>query len=327
MINQYIGDYEIKDIQVQVRKIIKGLGNPEPPLDLRDVRELLKLDRKYYSSTDDGILQEYISKLKIAGKQILKRPALLGEIIRKAKLSALWLPDRKRILIDANVPKLKHRWCEGHEVNHGIIPWHCQYLFGDSKDTLSQSCYEQLEREANYGTGQLLFLMDRFQQEALDYPPTLKTVIILSKKFGNTMTSTLWRFVEEAHKNLPVLGVISQHPSYLNNEFDNENPCKYFIRSSRFAEEFGSVSETQIFENITGYCNSSRGGFLGEEELVIKDDNGEEHIFKFQSFSNRYEVLTLAVYHCKVNVIVSPKIFIEGAGSSKAMRNPELAEG
>ncbi len=305
MINQYIGDYEIKDIQAQVHKIIKGIGNPEPPLDLRDVRELLKLDCKYYSSTDDGILQEYISMLKIAGKQILKRPALLGEVIRKANLSALWLPDRKRILIDTNVPKLKHRWCEGHEVNHGIIPWHGQYLFGDSKDTLSQSCYEQLEREANYGTGQLLFLMDRFQQEALDYSPMLDTVRILSEKFGNTMTSTLWRFVEEAHGNLPVLGVISQHPSYLNNEFDNENPCKYFIRSPRFAEEFDSVSEIQVFENITGYCNSSRGGFLGEEELIIKDDNGEEHIFKFQSFSNTYEVLTLAVYHCKANIIVS----------------------
>ena len=34
MMNRYLGGYEINDIQAQVRKVIKGVGNPEPPLDL-----------------------------------------------------------------------------------------------------------------------------------------------------------------------------------------------------------------------------------------------------------------------------------------------------
>ena len=37
-------------IDRQVSKILKGLGDPEPPLILDDVRELLSLDRHYYSS-------------------------------------------------------------------------------------------------------------------------------------------------------------------------------------------------------------------------------------------------------------------------------------
>lgn len=35
------------DIESQVNKVLRGLGNPEPPLNLDDVRELLRLDRGY----------------------------------------------------------------------------------------------------------------------------------------------------------------------------------------------------------------------------------------------------------------------------------------
>ena len=44
-------------------------GILEPPVDLRIVRDLLKLDRGYYSTTDQGLLSETFNKLKIAGVQ------------------------------------------------------------------------------------------------------------------------------------------------------------------------------------------------------------------------------------------------------------------
>src|SRR5690348_16868092 len=109
MKNLYVGEKESEDLRIQVEKVIKGLGNPEPPLDLRDVRELLKLDVRFYSTTDSGALQETISRLRIAGKQIIARPSLLIDVVKKAKLSALWIPDHKRILIDSSTPQLKHR--------------------------------------------------------------------------------------------------------------------------------------------------------------------------------------------------------------------------
>jgi hypothetical protein len=43
---------------------------------LDHVRELLKLDRAYYCTTDDGVLRETVSKLTIAGIQVLKRPKI-----------------------------------------------------------------------------------------------------------------------------------------------------------------------------------------------------------------------------------------------------------
>ena len=57
-------------------KILRGLGNPTGPIDLDEVRSLLELDRHYYSSTNDELLREMISKAKIAGKQLIARPTL-----------------------------------------------------------------------------------------------------------------------------------------------------------------------------------------------------------------------------------------------------------
>ena len=40
------------------------------------------------------------------------------------------LPDRKRILLDETLPKLKHRWNETHEIWHSITPWHSEIMLG-----------------------------------------------------------------------------------------------------------------------------------------------------------------------------------------------------
>src|SRR5919112_1650445 len=118
MIDPEIGAREARDISVAVGRVLRDLGNPEPPIALVEVRELLRLDLRFYSSSNTTALQEFAHKMKLAGKQVLARPALLVDAIRKSNLSALWLPDRKRILLDQDVPKAKHRWMEGHEIGH-----------------------------------------------------------------------------------------------------------------------------------------------------------------------------------------------------------------
>ena len=167
---------------------------------------------QYFSSSDDSFLRDTVSRLRVAGKQIVKRPTLLLDVIKKAKLSALWVPDHKRILIDSDTPKLKHRWFEGHEIGHSLALWHKRFLLGDDTESLRQTCHETLESEANYASGQLLFLQKRFSKEANDLPATILSVKKLNKTFGNTITSSLWRFVEEAHADKYMLGIVSQHP-------------------------------------------------------------------------------------------------------------------
>ena len=260
------------------------------------MRELLKLDIQFYSSTDSGALSEFVSKVKVGAKQIAMRPTLILEVVREAGLKALWLPDRKRILIDEDIADLKKRHAEAHEITHSITPHHGLFCFGDDRETLRTSYHEKIESEANFGSGQLLFLRERFIAEAHDLPQTLTTVRELAKTFGNTITMTLWRLVEEAHANEPIFGMVSPHPKYLCDDFDPTAPCRYFIESPRFRERFGTVTEIEAFEAIQDYSSLAHRGPLGEGDVVFRDCDGEHHRFHLETFFNGYEALTLGTH-------------------------------
>jgi Zn-dependent peptidase ImmA (M78 family) len=246
-----VGEYEAEDIRKIVARILQDLGNPEPPLKLSQVRALLELNIGYYSTANTTLLQDVAARMKVAGKQVLERPMLLVEAVTKAKLSALWVPDTKRILIDETVPKPKHRWIEGHEVGHSIIPWHKEFLFGDNEYTLDPTCHAIVEAEANYAASQLLFLQQRFAQEARDSPLEFTTINAISKRFGNTLTTTLWRMVEDRDPGAPVFGMVTAHPRYPEiGTGENGQAVRYFIRSRAFREKFGSVSPESAYALI-----------------------------------------------------------------------------
>ena len=286
------------DIDRRVERVLRGLGNPDPPLCLEDVRELLQLDREFFTADNPGVLNEVISRMRVAGIQVVKRPTLLIDAIRKSSLKALYLPDRKRILLDETLPTLKHRWNEAHEIGHSLIPWHHDIMLGDDLLTLSQDCKEQVEAEANYAAGRLLFLSNRFRNEAGSMEPSIATVQRLTKVFGNTISTTLYRFIETFSENLPIVGMITGHPHPLRrlDDFDPTNPCRHFIRSKAFVQRFGSISESCLFGQVVGYCGTQSGGPLGEDEIVLTDNNGAQHCFFFETFFNRYDALTLGTY-------------------------------
>jgi len=66
--------------------------------------------------------------------------------------------------------------------------------------------HARLEAEANFAGGQLLFLQQKFAEDGNDCTPSIETVKGLAGRFGNTITSTLWRFVEEAHADKLLCG-------------------------------------------------------------------------------------------------------------------------
>lgn len=211
MENVFLEERSAHDIDKQVSKVLRDLGNPAPPLRLEIVRESLKLDRAYYSSNDHSVLQETVHRLKVGVKQIIKRPTLLWDVVRKRELKALWVPDRKRILIDQELPSGKQRWGEAHEIGHSLIPWHDEMMHGDALRTLSITCEQLLEAEANYAAGRLLFLQDEFTERVRATSLSFDQVRQWSTDFGNTMTSTLWRIVESVES--PTFGLVSRHPN------------------------------------------------------------------------------------------------------------------
>lgn len=296
--NRLLSAKTAQDIDQRVERVLKGLGNPEPPLRLEDIRHLLKLDRRFYTAKDPSAVQETISRIRVATIQLYERPTLIFDAIKKMSLKALYLPDRKRILLDGDLPKKKHRWNEAHEIGHSLIPWHEDMMHGDNAHTLSANCHEQVEAEANFAAGRMLFLRERFTDEALAMSPTLASVRQLHGKFGNTMSTTLYRFVEMVGKDRPVVGMITGHPHISRRPADHDpaKPCRHFIQSPSFAARFSRMPEVDVFTAVAGYCGSQSGGPLGDSELILLDDNGDQHRFYFETFFNRYDALTLGVY-------------------------------
>jgi hypothetical protein len=288
--NRFLSDSTAKDIDRQVTKVIKGLGNPKPPIRLEEVQELLKLDRQFYTGTQDGVFRETFSRIKVGTLQILQRPELLADAFKKLSLKALYLPDKKRILIDSELPEAKVRWVTAHEITHELcIEWHEDILFGDSDTTISEACHEQIEHEANYGAGRLLTLQDRFVDEVKGHQElTLQKVHDLAKLFGNTWTSTLWRVVEVL--DIPAFAVIGNHP---NHKVEGDR-IRYFVRSRPFENQFGNVDEQQVLALMKGYCSWKKKGPLGTSDtIIVKNSRGEDYVFHMETFATIYGVLTL----------------------------------
>lgn len=291
---ELVGKHEQRDIDQLVDKILRDLGRPEPPLDLRMVRELLRLDRKYYSSTDVGPIAEFAHRIKVAGKRLAEDPKLILDVVKKAKLSGLWLPDDRKIFIDREVPELKHRWIETHEITHSFIPWHADFLLGDTEITLAPSCHEAIEAEANFGAGRLLFFGDRFSAEAKDYHQSFKSIEALKKRFGNTLTSTFWRFIEDRAPHESTFGLISTHPHHTDiGPTSDGTGVHYFITSVGFRQLFPAVTASQAYELIQRNISWKRRGpvVAGKDSLI--DLRGEKRSIMLDGFCNTHQVLTM----------------------------------
>ena len=297
--NHFIARKPGTDIAERVDLVLRKLGNPEPPLNLAAVRRLLGLELRFYPTDDKEFSLEAVSKIMVSTMHVYRRQLLLIEAIRRFDLSALYLSKWRSIFLDPRLPDKKHRWSEAHEIGHTLIPWHGNAAFGDNRHTLSPECRRRIESEANFAAARLLFLGDRFGEEARSREPSIDTVLELQRLFGNSITTTLYRLVESAARGRPIVGLITRYPSA---EPADDSPelatrREHFVRSPAFARHFKGVQEDELFKHIAAYCKQDYwGGPLGESELVLADDNGVRQRFHFETFFNHYDALTLGAH-------------------------------
>ena len=162
-----------QEINERIERLLKDLGNPKPPLQLSHVRHLLKLDLGYYSTSNHSWLGEKLHQLKVAGKQVISHPTTILSVVKSLGLKGVLLSEKRRILLDEEVPKPKHRWNEAHEITHDLLPWHEDIAHGDPETTLSPGCHALIEAEASYGAGRLLFPGPAFAAVARASPPPI----------------------------------------------------------------------------------------------------------------------------------------------------------
>lgn len=226
---------------------------------------------------------------------------LLFEAVKKFDLRALYLPDRRRIMIDDSIPKPKHRWLEAHEIGHDLLPWHHDMLLGDDGVTPTPSTHDKMEAEANYAAGSLIFLGDQFREECRQSRASLRSAQTLQKRYGNTITTTFWRMIEYAGEELPILGAIGRHPSD-----SSDGPCfRHLIPSMAFNQQFNAPDLEELILSIRSYCRLNGRGHLGHGEIVLRDRATHRHAFDFETFYNGYDALTLGVHRCELAVVVA----------------------
>jgi hypothetical protein len=292
---ELVGEIEKREISGQVQRILRDLGNPEPPLNLADVRSVLSLDLQYYRSTDPGLIQELTHRFNLLARKTI--PGLGRHIVSalaKSKLCAFWVPESARILLDQEVPAAKHRWIEAHEITHSVTPWHKDFLLGDDKQTLDPACHAVLEAEANYGAGRLLFLQERFSADARDLTLNFGSVKQLADRYENSIVSTFWRTVEERNPGQAVFGLISVHPHHADiGAHDGGDPWRYFIRSALFRTQFANVPPAAVFDLIARHASRRRTGPILLADDILADATGKIFEFRIESFSNKYALLTL----------------------------------
>lgn len=300
VIEPEIGTYEFQDINERISRLLKDLGNPQPPLRLEDVRALQKLDLTYYSKSDLDLLDEIAHRTKLAGKTIATSARRMRQVVEEFGIRGLLMLNEgdKRIFIDNEVVPLKRRFVIAHEITHDLLDWHRALLLGDNESTLSPTCHQTMEAEANYGARRLIFMGDRFRQEARDLPFNWSTIDQLKTTYGNTLTTTMWHMVCERDTTMPAFGLISKHP-YHSDLCSKAGPSNvaYFPRSNALIRQFPDLSEHVAYNAIVAHATQKKAGRVGEGESIFLDGNGDPHIFKIFSFSNTYDLLSYGIYH------------------------------
>ena len=190
-------------------------------------------------------------------------------------------------------PTKKHRWIEAHEISHSIVPWHSEFLLGDDELTLDPGCHAIIEAEANYGAGRLIFLGDQFTTDAKDCAPNFKSIKKLQSHYGNTLTSTFWRFIEERDPDVAAFGMISQHPHHNDIGQGTEGqPIHRFVTTSAFRKKFANVSPLDVYSVIKRNSSWGRRGPVVGGVDVLFDIAGSPSEFSLDGFCNTYQVLT-----------------------------------
>jgi hypothetical protein len=126
-------------------------------------------------------------------------------------------------------------------------------MFGDTEVTLSPSCHEQIEAQANFGAGRLLFFQDQLRDFISLSTPNFALVKAIKNRYGNTLTSSLWRLIEAL--DVPALGMVGPPPWEAT--ADGTASCRYFIRSAAFIEQFANVTESHAYSLLRA-CSTRR---------------------------------------------------------------------
>lgn len=224
------------------------------------------------------------------------------EILRTGLGKLLGFLDfrEKIITISPDLSESKKPFVTFHEVSHNMLPWQVATYsyFADCNESLRPDIETKFEKEANYGSAQLLFQCDRFEKEAKDFEMSLRTGIKLKEDYGASFHSTFWNYVATSHTSCTLLILRKcKYAELYNGNMEQPHELLYPVASKKFMEEFGGLSLPDKFysdhpftQPINPFIN---GSSILEGEIALKNINAEKVVVKFETWSNSYNLFVL----------------------------------
>jgi Zn-dependent peptidase ImmA (M78 family) len=190
---------DIKKIADRLLRSADAYGRFPTPVD--DIIAAAKL-----SQADDYVLDDSL---------INKAPAYLRQMLRSAKRKIQGLVDRRERVVHV-APAIenegKRRFVLLHETIHAASPHQQDLLYADDHETLSPTTNRLFEREANFGSAELLFQRDLFTREAKELEISTATIWLLAERYGSSFHAALRRYAE-THPAAVAAIVLGRTPS------------------------------------------------------------------------------------------------------------------
>lgn len=298
-----VREHARRDIDRLVRRVLRDSGSAEPPLDIANVLRVLNLDREFYDLEEPRLLKRIQHRVRVGARR-------LAEYLDKIKLQALLLFDDRRVLLDKELPEIKHDWATAHEAGHGLIPWHREFWRGDTLETLDPAWHEELEAEANYAASGLLFCGQAFTEEAQDFRPCWSAVEKLRRRYKKSLHLTARRFVEHG-PDVPMVLLVST-AAWDEPLRDQATRVRHIVLSPSFDARFQPPDPDWLRGMVDARTEKRRGGPVGEIDCRLRAHDGEAHLFHGECFYNGYYVMSLLVHRSPAASLV--------AASNRALR-------
>jgi hypothetical protein len=282
-----IGQPSRRDIDRLVEAVLRDSGFREPPVDIAVVLEVLKLDRSFYDLQDPGFLRSLGHRIVIGTRRVV-------ELVGRIRLQALLFFDDRKVLLDKDLPRLKHDWASAHETGHQIIPWHREFCRGDTIFALDPAWREELEAEANYAASALLFCGEAFTADARDTEPCWSSIETLKRRYRRNLHSTARRYVRHGPE-LPMMLLIST-AWWDPKPPDQPARVRHLVLSPDFESRFLPPDPDDLRKVVDDRTLERRGGPVGEFRCQLRDKNGDMQVFRAECFYNTYYVITLLVH-------------------------------
>ncbi|MBK6940902.1 MAG: ImmA/IrrE family metallo-endopeptidase [Planctomycetes bacterium] len=212
------------------------------------------------------------------------------------KIRALLHVGERVILVDHDEPDARLPWIKAHEAGHSYLPWQREVftITEDCEQSLDPTVTERFEREANLFAAELLFQGESLQRDAQDLPLGIMTAVNLTKRYGTSIYTGVWRYVSTS---LRACAVIVLEKPRLDPVLGPMWPFRRFIASPEFATGFGTPKLPDFFTVRDGVMGEmlprGRQRLVQPRSFPWPDINGEEHEMLAEAFFTGHNVFLL----------------------------------